>query len=146
MGAAEGQEAFGQRCAAIGRALDRVSLCPFRIVRFEHHRQQVRGAEDRGEHVVEIVRDPAGEPADGFHFLRLAQLILEREPRGDVARDCLHADRLAVFLDDLYALPEPQLTAILCKRRKLEIGRADVLRALTRVELGRTVAIVLPDQ
>ena len=82
--------------AAFGGALDGVGLCPLRIVRFEHQRQQVRRAQNRGEHVVEIVGDPAREPADGLHFLRLAQLILEREPRRDVARDRLHANGLAV--------------------------------------------------
>ena len=35
---------------------------------------QVGVAEDGGEHVVEVVRDAAGEPPDRFHLLRLAQL------------------------------------------------------------------------
>ena len=42
-----------------------------------------------GEQVVEVVRDAAGEPADGLHLLRLAELLLELHLRGDVA---LHAD------------------------------------------------------
>ncbi len=38
------------------------------IQRADHHRQ----------HVVEVVRDPSGQLADGFHFLRLTQLQLDR--------------------------------------------------------------------
>ena len=34
-------------------------------------------AEDGRQQVVEIVRDTAGEPANGFHLLRLEQLLLE---------------------------------------------------------------------
>src|ERR1043166_1667002 len=29
------------------------------------------------QHVVEIVRDPSGQSADSFHFLRLAQLLFQ---------------------------------------------------------------------
>jgi hypothetical protein len=34
-------------------------------------------AHDPGEQVVEVVRDAAGQLADGFHLLRLAKLRLE---------------------------------------------------------------------
>ena len=40
-------------------------------------RQQRGVAVNDGENVVEIVRDAAGELADGLHFLRLAQLLLQ---------------------------------------------------------------------
>ena len=40
-------------------------------------RQKRSVAVDDGENVVEIVRDAAGELADGLHFLRLAQLFLQ---------------------------------------------------------------------
>ena len=41
-------------------------------------RREQRGvAVNDGENVVEIVRHAAGELADGFHFLRLAQLLLQ---------------------------------------------------------------------
>ena len=38
--------------------------------------QQLRVAEDHREHVVEVVRHAAGQPADGLHLLRLAELLL----------------------------------------------------------------------
>ncbi|OPZ17666.1 MAG: hypothetical protein BWZ10_01163 [candidate division BRC1 bacterium ADurb.BinA364] len=34
-------------------------------------------AQDGAENVVEVVRDAAGEHADGFHFLRLAKLVFQ---------------------------------------------------------------------
>jgi hypothetical protein len=37
-------------------------------------------AEDDGQQVVEIVGDPAGEMADGLHFLGLAQGVFGRFP------------------------------------------------------------------
>ncbi len=46
--------------------------------------QQVGEADDGGEHVVEIVRDAAGELADRFHLLLLAHLMLQRPLLGDV--------------------------------------------------------------
>jgi hypothetical protein len=39
---------------------------------------ELREAEDRRQHVVEVVRDSAREPADRLHLLRLAQLGLAR--------------------------------------------------------------------
>jgi len=33
-------------------------------------------ADDRGEDVVEIVGDAAGESAEGFHFVHLSELLL----------------------------------------------------------------------
>ena len=53
--------------------------------------QELAVARDRGQEVVEVVRDPARQPADRLHLLRLAQLHLEltlvREvtDHGDVA-------------------------------------------------------------
>ena len=42
--------------------------------------QQVGVALDDGEDVVEIMGDAGGELADGFHFLRVAELGLEILP------------------------------------------------------------------
>ena len=47
-------------------------------------KQQVGEADDRGQHVVEVVGDAAGELADGVHLLLLAELIFERPLLGDV--------------------------------------------------------------
>ena len=42
--------------------------------------QELAVAGDRGQEVVEVVRDAAGEAADRLHLLRLAQLRLELAP------------------------------------------------------------------
>ena len=75
LGAREGEQAAGQRGGA---------GCAFhRIVQVHHHlaaravepaQRKVDAADDDGEHVVEVVRDAAGELADGFHLLDLAKL------------------------------------------------------------------------
>src|SRR3546814_13552723 len=44
-------------------------------------------ADDNGEKVVEIVRQPAGDLADRFHLLRLDELLLERLVVGDIGID-----------------------------------------------------------
>src|SRR2546422_4546311 len=50
----------------------RSTLFPYTTL-FRSLEQQVHVARDRGEDVVEVVRDAAGEPAHGLHFLGLAQ-------------------------------------------------------------------------
>ena len=49
--------------------------------------QQFQRSENDGQQVVEIVRDTAGEAADGFHLLRLEQLLLEILQIGSVMAD-----------------------------------------------------------
>ena len=46
--------------------------------------EQVGEADDRGQHVVEVVGDAAGELADRLHLLALRELLLERALLGDV--------------------------------------------------------------
>ena len=64
-------------------------------VAVERAAEQVGVAADDGEQVVEVVGDPAGEPADRFHLLRLPELFLEPLAVGDVLVDAEHADDLA---------------------------------------------------
>ena len=47
-------------------------------------RHQLGVAANRGQQVVEVVGDAAGQPADRLHLLRLAQLILELHAIADV--------------------------------------------------------------
>ena len=46
------------------------------LVAGERILQQVAVADDGREQVIEVVSDAAGEPADGLHFLGLAQMLL----------------------------------------------------------------------
>src|SRR5882757_6239425 len=49
------------------------------------HLQQLEGAGDTGQEVVEIVRQAARQLTDGLHFLRLTQLLLQSSTFRDVA-------------------------------------------------------------
>ena len=57
-----------------------LSLRQFDRDKLGHH-------DDRLQQIVELVRDTAGERADGFHLERLAQLELGRTHGGDVVVD-----------------------------------------------------------
>ena len=63
------------RCAA--RRISS-SVLARRAVGADRLERQVAVAEDRGEQVVEVVGDAAGEAAHGLHLLRLSQLFLRR--------------------------------------------------------------------
>ena len=65
-----------------GSRRDRGASSSFAVRALE---QQRRVAGDRGEEVVEVVGDPAGEPADALELLRAQELGLEPLPLGDVA-------------------------------------------------------------
>ena len=73
----------GERKQAVGEldpAHDRIDrpARPVGILRvvLEVVGDQFEIAEDRGQKIIEIVRDTAGQLTDGFHFLRLAQRFL----------------------------------------------------------------------
>ena len=55
-----------------------------RIGGIEIRQQQLAVPENHGQQVVEVVRDAAGQPSDGFHLLRLLILLLQRAAFGDV--------------------------------------------------------------
>src|SRR5579862_4412562 len=70
--------------------------------------QEPAEADYRADHVVEVVRDAAGEAADGLHLGRLSQLVLHPTALGDVEREAAETDNLAGpvhdrELQDLYA-------------------------------------------
>src|SRR5579864_3881516 len=54
---------------------------------------------DRGEDVVEVVRDSASELTYRLHFLGLTELLLEPVALAHVSADRLDADRLPILLD-----------------------------------------------
>ena len=79
LGPGKGEQPSGQRSGA-GRAFHRIVEVhhdlPSRPVQTPE--RQVDAADDHGEHIVEVVRDAAGQLADGFHLLDLAKLRLGR--------------------------------------------------------------------
>ena len=85
LAAAEGQQLAGQAGGALAGVADLVDAAAARgssggqLV--EHH---AAVAADDGQQVVEVVRHAAGQPADGFHLLRLAQLVFQLAALGHV--------------------------------------------------------------
>ncbi len=59
---------------AIHRAFDKPANVGLTLRQFAL--KQVEPADDDGEHVVEVVRDTAGQLPYGLHLLCLAQLLL----------------------------------------------------------------------
>ena len=66
-----GETSRSQRCLS-----NFVYVRSQRVGGLEIVENQLSVAEDDGEHVVEVVRDPAGETPDRFHLLRLSELFL----------------------------------------------------------------------
>ena len=88
--AAEREELARQQGRAVGRLPDLVQVrLQLRALRGMLECEG-RVAADRGEHVVEVVGDAAGEPADRLELLALTQLLLEQLALGDVLG---HPDR-----------------------------------------------------
>ena len=71
---------------AVGVLLDVHDVLEGRIGRPVVGEKQVGEADDRGQHVVEVVRDAAGELADRLHLLALRELQFERPLLGRLER------------------------------------------------------------
>ena len=80
--ARERQQLPHQRRRAGRVLLDLHDVLERRIGRLVRVQQEVVRHHDGGQHVVEIVRDAAGELADHVHLLRLVDLVLQRAPLG----------------------------------------------------------------
>ena len=77
---AEGEKLCGQRRGAVGRLADPGEVALLRGVRRQAGRHELGVVVDRGEDVVEVVGDPAGQLADGLELLRLAAALLDLQP------------------------------------------------------------------
>ena len=82
----ERQELPHQAGGAVGVLLDVHDVLEGRIGRPVVGEEQVGEADDGGQHVVEVVRDAAGELADRLHLLALRELQLERPLLGRLQR------------------------------------------------------------
>ena len=94
--AAEGEQLARQARGTRARPLDLRHVDLARIVGIEIVQYQVAVPENHGQQIVEVVRDAAGQPPDGFHLLRLLVLLFERAALGDVKRNPDAAHRCAV--------------------------------------------------
>ena len=106
--AREGEEAVGEIGAAL-RALDREAHAPSRLlVAVERGAEEIEVADDDAQHVVEVVRDAAGEPADGLELRGVQQALLELAPLGDVEHGAEDLAAAAAFARRQHALIEEE--------------------------------------
>ena len=73
----EGEQLAGKARGAVRVRLDLLDVVIVAVARRMPHQHQVAVADDRGQDVVEVVRDAAGELADDLHLGRLRDLALE---------------------------------------------------------------------
>ena len=73
--------------ARSGGLANLVEILPLAVLVLDNRRQQLGVAEDRGQEIVEVVGDAAGELADRIHLLRLDQLRFELPAFGDIDAD-----------------------------------------------------------
>ena len=73
----EGKKLSRQPGSAVRVRLDLLDVVIVAVARRMPHQHEVAMADDCGQDVVEIVRDPAGELADDLHLGRLRDLALE---------------------------------------------------------------------
>ena len=78
---AEGQELPGQLRGAFPRLLDLFDVRAHRIGRWHPADEDARVAQDHRQEVVEVVRDPAGQPTDGLHLLGVTELLFASSER-----------------------------------------------------------------
>ena len=75
--AREGKQLPGKARSAVRIRLDLLDVVIVAVARRVPHQHQVAMADDRGQDIVEVVRDAAGELADDLHLGRLGDLALE---------------------------------------------------------------------
>ena len=148
--AGKGEQLLDQRGGAPAALLGaRQIFFDFDVALGEAPRREIEAADDNGEHVVEVVRDAAGQLTDRFHLAGLAQRLLGVRPplhfRGEFARALEYAilQRLrerAQFLFGMIALAFALAQLVGCVRER-EADRVD----LAHRELARNDRPALPE-
>ncbi len=96
--AREGEQLAHQVGGAVGVLLDLHDVGERLVAGAVAQQQQVAEADHRGQQVVEIVRDAAGQQADRLHLLRLRELRLQALLLGRVDQMQDEADGVALVL------------------------------------------------
>ena len=93
--AGEREEMLGEVGAACGGVVDHPGDGRELRLLFDRVGQDFDGAGDDRQDIVEIVRDAAGELAEGFHLFRLPDPVLGRDLVGEIAEESVEHDALA---------------------------------------------------
>ena len=83
--AAEGEQLARERSGTIGGAHDLQCVRAPRIVVVEAGDEELAVTADRGQQIVEVVGDAAGEPSNRLELLRMQQLLLQQALIGHVS-------------------------------------------------------------
>ena len=75
--AGKGQQLAGEVGRMLGGLADALQVGMQRVCRGELRARQLRMAEDHPQHIVEVMGHPTRQPANGFQFVGLGQLVLE---------------------------------------------------------------------
>ena len=97
---AEGEQRAGEVRGAGDRSFDRFQALDDDRREILLELQDLRMTLDDGEHVVEVMRDGAGQAPDGIELLDLAELGLQLQAIGDVPEDALDADDVVLGIVD----------------------------------------------
>src|SRR3546814_12715076 len=97
----KGEQLPGQTRGAIGVAADMLDIVIIAVARRVAHQHQVAAPENRGQDIVEIMRDPARELPDRLHLGLLRDLPLEarfparslRSAERRVGKECVRTCR-----------------------------------------------------
>ncbi len=146
--AGKGQQARRQRGAAIGRFADQLGDGRKRRVVLHGVGEDLDRARDHGEHVVEFVRDAAGELADRLHLLGLDELLLGGALLGDVLDEIVD-DGAPAELESRARRLDQDLVAVPVQQRRFEPDadwRIRQLRQKPHHALSEAVAERLGDE
>src|SRR5215813_11162639 len=76
MFAAEREQLPDQRCSPFASFQCLFYLSTEQVLRTQFGQEDLAIAHDNGQEIIEIMRDPSGQPADRFHLLGLPKLFL----------------------------------------------------------------------
>ena len=111
LAAGEGEQPLDQLGALLGGAAGHADDLPVLLLERQPPLDQAEAAEHRGEQIVEIVGDAAGQLADRVHLARFEQLLLQILAVGDVEQGAGILGGVAVRRAQQHRLVEEMLVA-----------------------------------
>src|SRR5437879_8110863 len=133
----ERKQLAGESGGAIGRFLDFFHFITERIGFLQLVKHQLTVSLDHGEKIIEIMSDTTSQPANGFHLLRLAQLLFKSTPFGDVLRNHFKTFDLSMRVGDgMSTQPHGDGLAVLALPFHLNIFKSGLIAVLTNQPLA----------
>ena len=126
MPARKGEQAADQRGGAVGGRADAVQLGPHLGLASQPEGEKLGRPHDAGEEVVELVRNPARQPADRFHLLRVQELILEPPALPHVVHHAQRADEIALVVVQGAGRDQgpDRVTGLVLESKRVHVGEA----------------------